>query len=413
MRPGQTVTNRWFDDEIESDRHYPSLQFAIPLFCACEAAERTVAKHLALLFTVCLGCLSASYLSAQVSGPRANNNFSRTHQSQLPHNATSCSECHAVPVIGGSSRIAVARTGSRTSAQRKRMGGAEILHTQGEVGGTPIAVIASLRVTINLLGDGYIEAVPDEEFLSIAAQQHKETHDRIHGECTRVTLPESGDSSTAVGRFGWKAQHASLLSAAADALKNELGVPNRFFPEDVTSPPDKQAVNDTDTKELESLVSFIRSTEPIPPDSERMATDSSVMGLKIFDEIGCSICHVRTLKTASKGAKTMGGAFVVPERFSDKEIHPYSDFLLHDVGTGDGLIQNIRRRDYAESTANKFRTAPLWGVRFRSWLMHDGKSITYHQAIMNHAGEASEVIERYERLTPIEKEHLREFLDSL
>jgi CxxC motif-containing protein (DUF1111 family) len=119
------------------------------------------------------------------------------------------------------------------------------------------------------------------------------------------------------------------------------------------------------------------------------------------------------LKTAPVGAKVEGQTLTVSERVGNKMIHPYSDFLLHDVGTGDGIVQNIRLRDYDKSTADKFRTAPLWGVRFRSWLMHDGKSITYHQAIMRHSGEASQVIQRYEALTPIQKEQLREFLDSL
>jgi CxxC motif-containing protein (DUF1111 family) len=103
----------------------------------------------------------------------------------------------------------------------------------------------------------------------------------------------------------------------------------------------------------------------------------------------------------------------VSQRLGDKEIHPFSDYLLHDVGTGDGIVQNLLPEDYKESTANKFRTAPLWGVRFRTWMMHDGKSVTYHQAIMRHGGEASEVVERYKELTPVEKEQLRQFLDSL
>ena len=108
-----------------------------------------------------------------------------------------------------------------------------------------------------------------------------------------------------------------------------------------------------------------------------------------------------------------GSGTVVSERLGSKEIHPFSDYLLHDVGTGDGIVQNVRPEDYDESTANKFRTAPLWGVRYRSWLMHDGKSVTYHQAIMRHGGEASDIVQNYLSLTPIEKEQLRLFLDSL
>jgi CxxC motif-containing protein (DUF1111 family) len=142
-------------------------------------------------------------------------------------------------------------------------------------------------------------------------------------------------------------------------------------------------------------------------------TEAAIAGSKIFDRIGCAICHVRTLRTAPAGTAVNGGTLIVAKRLGDRDIHPFSDFLLHDVGTGDGIVQNIRPQDYDESTANKFRTAPLWGLRYRDWLMHDGKSTTYQQAIMHHSGEATEVIQRYGKLTPVEKEQLRQFLDSL
>ena len=103
----------------------------------------------------------------------------------------------------------------------------------------------------------------------------------------------------------------------------------------------------------------------------------------------------------------------MPSTLADKAIHPYGDFLLHDVGTGDGITQNIETGDYDKRTASMFRTAPLWGLRFRTWLMHDGKSFTYHQAIMSHGGEATDVVGRYMQLSPQEKEELRQFLDAL
>ncbi len=92
----------------------------------------------------------------------------------------------------------------------------------------------------------------------------------------------------------------------------------------------------------------------------------------------------------------------------NKIIHPYSDFLLHDVGTGDGIVQ-----DGPQSTANKLRTAPLWGLRTRTNLMHDGKSTTPSDAILRHGGEASAVIGRYKLLTPTQQSQLLKFLGSL
>ncbi|MGB7621913.1 MAG: di-heme oxidoredictase family protein [Terriglobia bacterium] len=117
---------------------------------------------------------------------------------------------------------------------------------------------------------------------------------------------------------------------------------------------------------------------------------------------------MRTIKTAPAGTLINGGTFKIPEALGKKTIHPFSDFLLHDVGTGDGIVQIG-----GQSTANKMRTAPLWGLSARPWMMHDGKSQTMHLAIIRHRGEASFVIESYERLTPIEKHQLREFLNSL
>jgi CxxC motif-containing protein (DUF1111 family) len=262
-----------------------------------------------------------------------------------------------------------------------------------------------------------VEAVHDSEFQRIARKQANDGGGKIHGEVIYVSAVELLGLPKSVGRFGWKSQHSSVLEASADALRNELGIPNRIFPLDpAETAPMQLAPREGAPKSLDSLnsmVEFIRNSEPIGPDPERSTNGWSRAGSKIFDQIGCSVCHVRTLKTAPPGTRITGSNIVVSERLGNKGIHPFSDYLLHDIGTGDGIVQNVRPEDYAESTANKFRTAPLWGVRYRSWLMHDGKSITYHQAIMRHGSEASEVVQNYVRLTPIEKEQLRLFLDSL
>lgn len=287
-----------------------------------------------------------------------------------------------------------------------------ILHTLNYDSSAEGATAHGPRVTLNLLGDGYIEAVKDEELVRIAREERAASEGKIQGEVVYLTSVGQSDGAKVVGRFGWKAQHSSLLDASADALLNELGVANRVFPgnskvkqtsENRTAAPD----------ELDALVGFIRNTEPIAPDPKRSSTDGAKAGAKIFDSVGCSVCHIATLKTASPGTHVEGSGIIVSERLGNKQIHPFSDYLLHDIGTGDGIVQNVHPEDYAASTANKFRTAPLWGLRYRLWLMHDGKSVTYHQAIMRHHGEALEVTLKYTQLTPFEKEELREFLDSL
>jgi CxxC motif-containing protein (DUF1111 family) len=166
------------------------------------------------------------------------------------------------------------------------------------------------------------------------------------------------------------------------------------------------------TRTLQDLTAFMRSTEPVDRDPDLVESPEAKRGEEIFALLGCAVCHVPTLTTAAAGSVRPDGT-TVPERLGGKVIHPYSDFLLHDIGTGDGIVQHAAPDDADQTTANKFRTAPLWGVRYRSWMMHDGKSVTYHQAIERHRGEASSAAQAYESLPPAEKHALREFLNSL
>jgi CxxC motif-containing protein (DUF1111 family) len=106
-----------------------------------------------------------------------------------------------------------------------------------------------------------------------------------------------------------------------------------------------------------------------------------------------------------------GGAFIVPQALGNKTIHPYSDFLLHDIGTGDGIpIQPLPEWQY---TAPMMRTAPLWGLRTRNRLMHDGLSFTKNEAIQRHAGQAANVTAAFNALTDTQKAQIYAFLDSL
>ena len=112
--------------------------------------------------------------------------------------------------------------------------------------------------------------------------------------------------------------------------------------------------------------------------------------------------------TANRCQPINGGEFKVPEALARKIIHPYGDFLLHDIGTGDFIVQNG-----GPITRTRVRTAPLWGVRTRTNLMHDGETFTFNDAILRHAGEASQVRARYQALTATQKRQLITFLESL
>ncbi|MGB2665565.1 MAG: di-heme oxidoredictase family protein, partial [Candidatus Acidiferrum sp.] len=276
----------------------------------------------------------------------------------------------------------------------------------------PTENIRALRAALNTLGDGFVEAIDDSTLLAIAQNQPDLSEGKIHGEAIQVPVLEA-PGQTRVGRFGWKDQHSSLLSFIGDAYLNEMGVTNRLRPHDTTTvgkiTPDPEDVPDNlGLADIDHFAQFVRGTKVPPRDTALAATAAAQAGQAHFEKIGCSTCHVQTITTASVGTVINGGQFTVPEALGNKIIHPYGDFLLHDVGTGDGIVQNP-----PQDTANKLRTAALWGLRMRPRYMHDLKSLTLENAIERHKGEADDVARRFRELSPTEKQALFEFLNSL
>jgi CxxC motif-containing protein (DUF1111 family) len=172
-------------------------------------------------------------------------------------------------------------------------------------------------------------------------------------------------------------------------------------PEDETDPT-------TGLTDIDRFTAFMRGSLAPPRDAAAAASPDAVAGQKLFSSVGCNICHVDAITTALAGTVVNGGQFTIPDALGSKIIHPFSDFLLHNVGTGDGILQNG-----PPETANKMRTPPLWGLRTHDRLMHDGLSLTRSNAILRHQGEASGVIFRYRSLSPKERQQLDAFLSSL
>ena len=202
--------------------------------------------------------------------------------------------------------------------------------------------VRTFRVSVNLLGDGFVEAVTDQALLDLAKEQCRKSQGKICGLPLRVPILEAPGES-AIGRFGWKDQHASLLSFAADAYLNEMGVTSRLQPDEVTmlcntvaEPNDK--VGADGLSDIDHFARFVRASKAPPPDRALAATDKAKRGSEVFDQIGCNDCHVRSMTTAPAGTKVNGGAFTVPDALGSKQFSPYSDFLLHDLGTGDGIV---------------------------------------------------------------------------
>jgi CxxC motif-containing protein (DUF1111 family) len=344
-------------------------------------------------------------------------------------NATSCAECHQNGVTGAASQFTEVRAGHKgangdfVNPTVAINGGANTISGRAIINDRSICPqaqehvpdsedIRTFRAVLNTLGDGFVEAVDDQTFLAIAANQPYESDGMIYGKAIQVPILEA-PGQTAVGKFGWKDQDPTILSFAADAYLNEMGVTNRLKLKDVTSvckvtsdpedTPDELGLADID-----HFAQFIRGTLVPPRDIVLAVTHDAIAGQHLFNAIRCSTCHVETLITAHAGAVTNGGAYTVPEALGDKIIHPYGDFLLHDVGTGDGIVQ-VGPQD----TANKLRTAPLWGLRIKSRFMHDNASLTLRDAIQRHSGEAQGVIRRFNELTSVQQQHLITFLKSL
>ena len=333
------------------------------------------------------------------------------------YNATACVDCHQNPVTGGSSQISEMRAGHlEHGVFVNPEGGSSLIHDRATDRHIQQRIPASedihaFRMSTSILGLGYVEAIDDQTLLDLAKQEARLTHGRVRGQAILVGLSEA-PGVTRVGRFGWKDQHASLLSFSADADLNEKGVTNRFLPaetlyfgrsvdafnQDTTEP------NDTEG-DIDFYTSFMRATK-VPPRGD--ITPEAQAGEAIFHRIGCDVCHTPTLQTAPTGTALNGGTFVVPAALGGKTIHPFSDFLLHDVGTGDGIVQNG-----GPETRNKLRTVPLWGLRTRGRLLHDGSASDLTTAIRRHDGEARYTHERFRDLEGRDVRNLIAFLNSL
>lgn len=291
------------------------------------------------------------------------------------------------------------------------------------------------RISLPILGDGFVEAIADSTLQGISVQQcNTQGSTHICGEAILVPVLEL-NNTFAVGRFGWKDEHASLLSFASDAYLNEVGVTNRFPPnnQEVTRicevTPAGQVEDQPDNlglADIDHFAIFMRGLQAPPPedaeDIQNSGLGPSIMrGQALFQAIGngngigCANCHVTSIATAAPGTN-QGGLTPIPAALGNKTIAPYSDFLLHNIGTGDGIVQNPtgpQGQSY-QDTAMKIRTAPLWGLHTRSRFLHNGMAYTLRQAIRAHgAPEADLVLQNFNNLTASQQTDVINFLNSL
>ncbi len=327
-------------------------------------------------------------------------------------NERSCAACHNVPAAGGGSRRAVTRFARRTNGlfdPLTALGGSLVQdHAIGPPDGSvhrfrpetvpAEATIVARRRTTPLFGLGLVDATSDTDFIALA-QMQAARGDGVAGRVDMVDNIRAGMKTA--GKFGWKAQVPTLFQFSGDAYLNEMGITTPDFPNEncpqgncneLTFNP-APGINDDGSGPI-LLTNFMSMLAAPPRGTQNRDTDD---GAATFDRIGCTACHADTLRTGSNAIAAL----------DRKTYHPYSDFLLHDMGAlGDGL-------EMGSATGSEMRTAPLWGLRFITTYLHDGRATTLDQAVLAHDGQARGARDRYANLTATAKASLMAFLRSL
>jgi CxxC motif-containing protein (DUF1111 family) len=335
------------------------------------------------------------------------------------YNDTSCSACHQSPETGGVSQSNELRAGhlNSTGGFVNPPGGSSLIQlraiaasVQERLDNAPLENIRTFRTSLNVIGDGFVEAIANGTITAIRDAQPAE----FRGTIINVPVVEAG-GALRIGRFGWKNQHASLVSFSGDAYLNEMGITNPFDGSGGTAENnslgqsvaafDTVADPEDDGEDAEAFANFMRATRA---PGRGPVTAQVQSGQTLFTQVNCAVCHTPSIVTAAAGTLINGGAFTVPAVLGDERIHPFGDFLLHNIGTGDGIVQNG-----GAATRNMVRTPPLWGVRMRPLLMHDGLSFTFNEAIQRHAGQATSSRNAFNALTADQKNAVIAFLKSL
>jgi CxxC motif-containing protein (DUF1111 family) len=272
------------------------------------------------------------------------------------------------------------------------------------------------RESIQLMGDGLVEATADSTFERIAADEPAD----VRGAVRIVTELDQ------LGKPAAEVSAATLLGTVSAAYLGEIGITN-----DLNSIPastcalgvqqfgvtlqfaddPEDTVDSTGRADIDRFTDYIRGLQPPP---EVAQNSMAAAGARLFAKIGCQDCHVASITTAGNPAAfippTVNGTPIsasLNRILSHVTYHPYSDFLLHDMGAlGDGITDGI-------GGPTMMRTAPLWGVRAREVFLHDGRAFDVPTAIILHAGQGQAASQAYQALSPIQQQRLIAFLMTL
>lgn len=325
-------------------------------------------------------------------------------------NRNSCVTCHSAPVTGGAGPINVTRFGRTENGvfnPLASLGGS--LQQEMEINSVlhevvpPQANVVAHRNSTPLFGLGLIEAIPDDQILQNVRRMPL---DGVLGKVSKVADAATG--KTLIGRFGWKAQQATILSFAGDAYLNEMGITSRLFPVENAPNGNSQLLAQYDTVvdpedvvdpatgrgDIDRVADFMRylGAPPRPP-----LSNSAAAGRSVFQNTGCAVCHVPLMFTGPNKSSAL----------NQQEVWLFSDLLLHDMGSlGDGIAQGT-------ADVRDMKTPPLWGLRASAPYLHDGRAASIEDAIKAHDGEAKVSKDRYMKLSKQQVQQLIDFLMSI
>lgn len=325
-------------------------------------------------------------------------------------NGRNCEACHHIPVIGGGGPGYRGNIRYILPSSRSTQG--LLFHdksiARGPAEALPEDAIISKRRPGTLLGLGLIEVIPEEALLAHADPDDKDG-DGIRG---RAAMKDGH-----LMRFGSQSHVATLFEFIADALRQEMGmtspVPgftvetaNVEFPMFVRNHIPEPNVS---IEVVNKLLDFVSMLAPPERDASDIGDNQVIRGEKVFTQIACAKCHVPSFRTRATPLTRASQASPMPTALLTRDVRPYSDFLLHDMGAtlNDGV-------SLGGAKPGEYRTPPLWGLRFRlHQLLHDSRASSPEQAIIFHGGEASHSRNVFLALPADDRQAVIEFLKSL
>lgn len=384
---------------------------ALVTLLACNPLPTTPTPDDADLFDAPLPGLSGDEMAAFLRGDEEfGRRFTPATGLGPLFNNVSCASCHSGDGRGLPANILL-RIGDPGNAWHAPLGGPQI-QDKALPGISPdphpVGVAVSRRLPPPVFGMGLIEAIPDAAILALADPDDADG-DGISGRANMVTTAGYAGGALRLGRFGRKAQVATLLEQTVEAYHQDIGITSEFRPFEVPHPTSGIPIESVDRSPdpeipsgtVQAVVHYLRTLAAPAPAA---LTPGLEQGSALFGTVGCASCHVPVLRTGPSPIAAL----------ANRDVVLYSDLLLHDLG--DELADH---RPDGEATGREWRTTPLWGLRLmerfldgQAFLMHDGRARSVEEAIALHGGEAAGARAAFLALSGAERTALVAFVRS-